>query len=48
MKGKIIESLGTKGYMKCVFNGMVKSSDIVCMNLYKRVFPKYWVNLVIY
>lgn len=37
--GYIKESLGTKGLMKCYFDGNIKHHDIVCMSLYKRVFP---------
>ena len=40
LKGKIKSGLGTHGLMKCVFNGVVNQSDVVCMDFYKRVFPK--------
>ena len=27
--------------MKCVFDGPIKAQDTICMNLYKRIFPKW-------
>lgn len=27
--------------MKVVFDGQLKAQDTVCMNLYKRLFPKW-------
>jgi pre-rRNA-processing protein TSR1 len=39
LRGHITESLGTHGYMKCVFSDHMKSSDTICMNLFRRIFP---------
>ncbi|CAH2036277.1 unnamed protein product [Thlaspi arvense] len=40
-RGRVKEPVGTHGAMKCVFNGVVQQHDVVCMNLYKRAYPKW-------
>ena len=32
---------GTRGHMKCQFNGTLKSQDTILLQLYKRVYPKW-------
>lgn len=41
LRGHIKSSLGMHGLMKCVFNDFLKQNDVVCMPLYKRIFPEW-------
>ena len=41
MRGRILKSVGTHGHMKATFSGVVQGHDVVCMDLWKRVFPKW-------
>lgn len=41
LQGNIIDSVGDHGTMKCLFNAPIKQHDTVCLNLYKRIYPKY-------
>jgi len=36
----IILFIVCSGAMKCLLNGVLEQRDTVCMNLYKRAFPK--------
>lgn len=40
LNGKIEESVGEHGTMKCLFNAPIKQHDTVCLCLYKRIYPK--------
>lgn len=40
-RGKIAKPVGTHGLFKAALNDQVMQHDVVCMDLYKRVFPKW-------
>jgi len=40
-RGKITKAVGTHGLFKANLNDQVMQHDIICMDLYKRVFPKW-------
>ena len=42
VQGHIKASLGTHGLMKCIFNDWIKQNDVICMPLYRRVFPEWF------
>ncbi|XP_004500884.1 uncharacterized protein [Cicer arietinum] len=45
LRGRIKEPVGTHGAMKCLLNGVLEQRDTVCLNLYKRAYPKFPTRL---
>merc|ERR1712150_322470 len=41
LNGRIEQSVGEHGTMKCLFNAPIKQHDTVCLPLYKRIYPKF-------
>merc|ERR1711916_247991 len=44
--GHIIEPLGTHGYMKVQFDGILDARDTVCLPLYTRIYPQIDTRVV--
>merc|ERR1712065_86961 len=44
--GHIIEPLGTHGYMKVQFDGILDAGDTVCLPLYTRIYPQIDTRVV--
>lgn len=42
LRGHITGSLGTHGLMKCFFNDFIVQNDVICMPLYKRIYPEWY------
>lgn len=40
-RGKITKAVGTHGLFKAVLNDQIMQHDVICMDLFKRVFPKW-------
>nr|CCM13110.1 hypothetical protein, conserved [Leishmania guyanensis] len=40
-RGKVTKPVGTHGLFKAVLNDQIMQHDVVCMDLFKRVFPKW-------
>jgi pre-rRNA-processing protein TSR1 len=40
-RGKILKAVGTHGLFKVALNDQIMQHDVICMDLFKRVFPKW-------
>ena len=44
-RGRILKAIGTHGSYKASFKNIVQQHDTVCLELWKRVFPKWTTRL---
>jgi len=46
LRGHIREPVGTHGLFKAIFNAPIRQNDTILLVLYKRVFPKFYIDNV--